>query len=209
LVPQVDFRRVNPHYNPVLYAIGKAVQAIAFNTIWRRKVSGRENVPPFGTPVIFAANHRSLSDPSNVGAALPYPIFYFAKEELFNIPVLGWWLRCVNSFPVRRKEHDVGAFKTAMEVLEIGGGLMFFPEGGRRLDPKRQWQAKAGIGMLACKTGAQIIPVGILGGDRFSKLGALDVRFGKPIFPPSDPKPEDYQRLTDQVIQRIKALCEL
>src|ERR1700682_1420579 len=80
----MNFRDVNPVYNPLLYFIGKNLQALAFRIIWRRKVRGLENVPPFGTPVIFAANHRSLTDPSHVGSSLPYPIFYFVKEELFH-----------------------------------------------------------------------------------------------------------------------------
>jgi 1-acyl-sn-glycerol-3-phosphate acyltransferase len=204
----MNYRDVNPLYSSVLYAIGKIVQAIAFRLIWRRKVRGLENVPPFGTPVIFAANHRSLSDPSNVGSCLSYPIFYFAKEELFLIPVLGWYLRRINSFPVRRKEHDVAAFKTAIEVLKHGGGLMVFPEGGRRLDPNRQWKAKAGVGMLACKTGACVVPVGIKNADRFVQLARLEVAFGKPIYPPKEYTQDDYQRLADDVMQQVKELCQ-
>jgi 1-acyl-sn-glycerol-3-phosphate acyltransferase len=203
----MNFRDVNPYYSPVLYFIGKNLQAMVFRVLWRRKVRGLENVPPFGTPVIFAANHRSLTDPSNVGSSLPYPIFYFAKEELFHVPFIGWYIRRVNSFPVRRKEHDVGAFKTAIDVLEHGGGLMFFPEGGRRLDPARQWKAKPGVGMLACKTGAQVVPVGIKNADRLMQLAKLEVTFGKPVFPPPHPAPDDYQQLTDEVITRIKELC--
>ncbi len=204
----MDFRRVNPDYNPVYYAIGKSVQATAFRLLWRRKVRGLEHVPPFGTATIFAANHRSLSDPSNVGSCLPYPIFYLAKEELFRVPVLGWWLRHVNAFPIRRAEHDVSAFKTAIDVLENGGGLMLFPEGGRRVDPKKQWKAKAGVGMLACKTGARVVPVGIKNADRFTRLAPLEVAFGEAVLPPPHPNREDYQTLTDEVMTRIKELCQ-
>src|SRR5450755_3949413 len=200
----MDFKRLNPEYNGFLYALGKNVQAGAFGLLWRRKVSGLEHVPPFGTATIFAANHRSLSDPSNVGSCLPYPIFYLAKEELFRVPLLGWWLRHVNAFPVRRAENDVGAFKTAIDVLENGGGLMLFPEGGRRLDPKKQWKAKAGVGMLACKTGACVVPVGIKNAVGFTKLAPLEVIFGKPVLPPPDSTRDDYQRFTDEVMIRIK-----
>jgi len=204
----VDFRAVNPVYSPLLYTVGKNLQSAAFQVLWRRRVRGLENVPPLGTPAIFAANHRSLTDPSNVGSALPYPIFYFAKEELFRVPLLGWYIRRVNSFPVRRRENDVGALKTAVDVLESGGGLMLFPEGGRRLDPATQWRAKAGVGLLACKTGARIIPVGIKNADRLKKLAPLEVAFGKPIFPPAEGDREVYQRLADDVMLRIKELCQ-
>jgi len=204
----MNFRDVNPVYSPILYSIGKHVQSTAFRLLWRRKIYGVENIPPFGTPVIFAANHRSLTDPSNVGSCVPYPIFYFAKEELFRVPVLGWYIRRVNSFPVKRKENDVGALKTAVDVLKSGGGLMLFPEGGRRLDPARQWKAKAGVGMLACTTGAQVVPVGIKNAERLTSFAELEVRFGKPIFPPQEASREDYQRLADEVMVRVKELAQ-
>ncbi len=185
----MDFRAVNPVYNPLLYTVGKNLQSAAFQVLWRRRVKGLENVPPLGTPAIFAANHRSLTDPSNVGSALPYPIFYFAKEELFQVPLLGWYIRRVNSFPVKRKENDITALKTAVHVLEGGGGLMLFPEGGRRLDPATQFQAKAGVGLLACKTGARIIPVGIKNAERLNVSGAAGSCFWKTHFSTSECRP--------------------
>jgi 1-acyl-sn-glycerol-3-phosphate acyltransferase len=204
----MNFRDVNPVYSPVLYAIGKAVQTTAFNVIWRRKARGLENIPPFGTPVIFAANHRSYTDPGNAGSCVPYPLFYFAKEELFRVPILGWYIRRVNSFPVRRKENDIGALKTAVHVLEHGGGLVLFPEGGRRLDAARQWKAKAGVALLSCKTGARVIPVGIKNADKILKLGKLEVNFGKAMFPPQNAGRDDYQKFADEIMSRIKELCQ-
>ncbi len=174
-------------------------------------VSGLENVPPFGTPVIFAGqssvSHRSFECRELL---IPYPIFYFAKEELFRVPLLGWYIRRVNSFPVRRKEHDVGALKTALEVLKHGGGLMLFPEGGRRLDPAHQWKAKAGVGMLACMTGARVIPVGNKNAERFlSSFPQLGSRIWETdLFPPKNADHEAYQRFADEVMTRIKELCQ-
>lgn len=202
-----DYRAINDVYSAPIYSISKAFQALALNTLWRRKIYGRENIPPPGTPTLFASNHRSLSDPSNVGSCVPYPIFFFAKEELFKIPVLGWGIRRVNAFPVKRGEHDVGAFKTALKVLDKGGGLLVFPEGGRRLDPKRQWKAKAGVGLLACKTGARIVPVGVTHAESFTKLAPLVVRFGEAFYPPAHPTAEDYQNVADETMRRIKELC--
>src|SRR5688572_7768291 len=78
----------NPYFNPVLYFLGKHFTGLSFDVIWRRKVFGRENIPPPGRGVIFAANHRSLADPNLVGSAIPYPVNFFAKEELFAVPLL-------------------------------------------------------------------------------------------------------------------------
>jgi 1-acyl-sn-glycerol-3-phosphate acyltransferase len=204
----MNFRDVNPVYSGFLYAVGKAFQATALNVIWRRKVRGLENIPPFGTPVIFAANHRSYTDPGNAGSCVPYPLFYFAKEELFQVPILGWYIRRVNSFPVRRKEHDVGALKMAVDILEHGGGLVLFPEGGRRLDPARQWKAKAGVALLSCRTGARVVPVGIKNADRLLKFARLEVNFGKALLPPPAAGRDDYQKFADEIMIRIKELCQ-
>ena len=88
----------NPLFSPALYAVGKFITGGSFDLFWRRQVRGQEHIPPPGTGVIFAANHRSLADPNLVGSAVPYPIHYFAKEELLQVPILGWYIRRVNAF---------------------------------------------------------------------------------------------------------------
>jgi 1-acyl-sn-glycerol-3-phosphate acyltransferase len=201
------FRAANPCFKPSFYAVGKYVQAKAYEVLWRRRVHGRKNIPPAGTPVIFAANHRSYVDPGLAGSAVPYPVFFFAKEELFRLPVLGWYMRRVNSIPVRRGENDVAAFKAAMEALKHGHALMLFPEGGRRRDPAKQFRAKAGVGMLACKSGARVVPVGIKNSDRVMQLKRLEVSFGEPVFPPKDADRDEYHKFADEIMRRIKELC--
>jgi 1-acyl-sn-glycerol-3-phosphate acyltransferase len=158
--------------------------------------------------VIFAGNHRSLADPNLIGSAIPYPVNYFAKEELFAIPLLGWYIRRVNAFPVNRVQTDVGAVKTAQKVLAAGEGLVLFPEGGRRLDPKKQWQAKSGVGMLACSTGAVVVPVGVWNSENFTKLKRVEVRFGKPITPPQESSKEAYQGFSQKIMDEIRKLVE-
>jgi len=198
----------NPYFSPLLYFLGKHFTGGSFDLVWRRKVFGRENIPPRGQAVIFAANHRSLADPNLVGSAIPYPVNYFAKEELFRVPFLGWYIRRVNAFPVNRAEHDIGAVKTAQRILEAGEGLVMFPEGGRRLDSKRQWKVKSGVGLLACTTGARVVPVGVRNSENFTRLGRVEVHFGQPLTPPRDAGREAYETFSRQVIERIRELVE-
>jgi 1-acyl-sn-glycerol-3-phosphate acyltransferase len=178
-----------------------------FGVIYRRRVSGQENIPPHGRGVIFAANHRSLADPNLLGSSVSYPINYFAKEELFHIPLVGWYIRRVNAFPVNRREADVGAVKTAQRILNAGEGLVLFPEGGRRLDPKRQWQAKSGVGLLACTTGAVVVPVGVRNSEHFTRLGKVTVHFGKPLTPPREDSREAYEKFSQVVMSHRRALA--
>jgi 1-acyl-sn-glycerol-3-phosphate acyltransferase len=202
----VSTKAANPYYQPLLYFLGKHITGLSFNTIWRRRVLGREHIPPRGTAAIFAANHRSLADPNLVGSAIPYPVHFFAKEELFHVPLLGWCIRRVNAFPVKRREHDISAFKAAVRILQEGEGLVLFPEGGRRLDPARQWKVKPGLGLLASKTGAQVVPVCVINSDRFTKLSQVTVIFGAPILPPMESSHQAYQAFSDLVMQKIRNL---
>ena len=72
---------------------------------------GRENVPRQGA-VIFASNHVSLLDPPAVNLALPRVPRTMAKAELFK-GFVGWVVRGLGSFPVRRGAPDRSAIRCA------------------------------------------------------------------------------------------------
>lgn len=153
----------------------------------------------------MAANHLSLADPPIIGCALKRHIHFLAKEELFRIPVLGWFIRETNAFPVKRMEHDVSAFKHAQRLLQQGEAMLLFPEGTRQragvLGP-----AKSGVGMLAVKAHVPIIPVLVQHSDHLGSLTRVSVTFGAPIPPRLEVSRADYQPLSDMVMERIQAL---
>jgi 1-acyl-sn-glycerol-3-phosphate acyltransferase len=129
---------------------------------WR--VSGRRNVPMHG-PVIIAPNHISYLDPPIVGSAFDRQIFFMAKVELFEVPFLGWLIRQCGAFPVRRGVADRAALRQADELLHGGEAVRVCPEGTRSEDG-RLVPAELGIAMLALRTGAPVLPIGVDGTDR-------------------------------------------
>src|SRR3989338_6890538 len=131
----------------IIYWISHTFSRIFFMTFGRLDLQGTENIPETGA-AIFASNHLSNFDPNLVGSCVKRPIYYFAKEELFRVPLLGWILAQVNAFPVKRQEHDVGAFKHAHKVLAANQAVLLFPE-GHRSKTGELGKAKAGVGMLA------------------------------------------------------------
>ena len=86
---------------------------------WRLHVHGAERVPLSG-PLIVACNHVSYFDPPALGVAMPRPIHYMAKQELFDIPVLGRVITWLNAFPVDRSRGDRAAIKRSLQVLQNG-----------------------------------------------------------------------------------------
>lgn len=146
------------------------------------KIEGLHNLPKTG-PVIIAANHVSNWDPIMVGVALPRPVHFMAKAELFHNRLLGAVLRGLNAFPVQRGSADRNAIRQALQMLQDGEALGIFPEGARR-KVVAQTSIQPGVAMLALKSGAVIVPVAVSGTERCFPCGwfrPLRVRIGKPL----------------------------
>src|SRR5215472_9213662 len=116
---------------------------ICFITM-RVRLRGRYNLPRKG-PYIIAANHLSWLDVPLVPAFVPGKVIFMAKEEAFHGKI-GWIVRFLGAFPVKRGEHDRQAIRAADQQLKQQKVFMIFPEGTRS---KTQTMAKghAGVGM--------------------------------------------------------------
>ena len=144
-----------------LYRIARRILRPLLCAYFRVRVTGLERVPRSG-PVLLAINHLSMLDPILVGAVIPRPIYFMAKEELFRYPLLGRILRWVHAFPVRRGEPDREAIQYALKRLQEGQVVGIFPEGTRSLDGQLL-TLHGGTALLALKSGAPILPVAITG----------------------------------------------
>jgi 1-acyl-sn-glycerol-3-phosphate acyltransferase len=117
-------------------------------------------------------------------------IHWLGKREMFDWPVVGWIGANGGIHPVDRDHADIEAFRLATRILEKGYVLLVFPEGTRSPTGELQ-EAKDGIAMLALRTGAQIVPVGINNTDAVWKKGrflpspfpgqTVQVRIGGPF----------------------------
>lgn len=167
---------------PLQLRLAAGVGRAVLSSVARVRLEVDGEIPREG-PLIVVANHLSNADPPLVvGWLTPLlgrPMHILAKESLFVGPV-GTILRRNGVTPVRAGGSDMEAFRAARAVLERGDVLCIFPEGTRsrsgRLGP-----AKPGVAMLATRTGAPILPVGISGSDAFLAPGARLPRFGARI----------------------------
>jgi 1-acyl-sn-glycerol-3-phosphate acyltransferase len=154
-------------------------------------VEGAEDVP--NEPgVIVASNHLSIMDPlvvcATVEGLVKRRVRYMAKGEAFAWPVLGRLMTAYGGFGVRRGRPDRDAYRMAREVLASGDWLGLAPEGTRSRTGSLG-EPKQGVALLAVRTGAPILPVGISGterlwpvGGRFPRLGTtVTLRFGSVI----------------------------
>jgi 1-acyl-sn-glycerol-3-phosphate acyltransferase len=189
------------------WAIRKVFMGI-YHVCYRLQVQGLENIPS-GQPFIICANHFSWWDPPLVACLVSHkPVCFMAKEELFRLPVLGWALRRVHAFPVRRGSADRRAIATALHILRNGGILGLFPE-GTRSKTGDLLQPHPGVALIAVKSNAVILPVAIVGPYRL--LRPVRVKIGRPMqFNELDgqkTRAEQLEQVAGQIMAEISRLC--
>ena len=175
-------------------------------------VEGLDRIPKTG-PVIIAANHLSNVDGVVTGGWITEAlrrrrIHWLGKREMFEWPVVGRLAAEGGVHPVDRGSADVEAFRLATRILDAGHVLLVFPEGTRSPDGALQ-EAKDGVALLAQRSGAQIVPVGINNTDGVWKKGqpvplpiprrTVTMRVGEP-FRLSDVVPADADRRTAKTL---------
>jgi len=175
-----------------LIRLGSAVLRVIARAIVRLRIEGDLSALPRSGPLIVAGNHASSADPVLIGAflngILGRPLNWLGKRELVEYPLTGWAFRRAGIHPVDRDAADLEAFRTAMRILEAGQVLAVFPEGTRSRDGGLQ-KVREGVGMLALRSGASVLPVAVIDSDLMWPRGRLlprwgrrvTVRYGKPF----------------------------
>ena len=187
-----------------LYYLGKVVFKLMFLVIYRCKSSGQENIPE-DTGFIIAPNHMSFFDPPLAGCFMKQDLYFMAKQELFDVPILGFIIKRTNAFPVKRGMQDMSAFRNAFTLLENQKALLMFPE-GTRSKTGELGKARPGVGMVACNCQVPIVPVKIINTNNMTKFKKIEIKYGKPVYPPKEHTKEDYLKIAQKVLDDIRAL---
>ena len=191
------------------------VYAILYPLVWifmkifhPWKAVGLENLPEGAA--LLCGNHSTVGDPVYVVCCLGWrrQTHVMAKEEIMKWPVIGFLLKKAGIFGVKRGTADVAALKEALRVLKGGERLLMFPE-GTRVKEGEAAEARTGAAMFSIRTGAPLVPVYIPPKKRIFRK--TTVVFGAPYHPEFEgrkPTPEDYRRIADDLMARIRALGE-
>jgi 1-acyl-sn-glycerol-3-phosphate acyltransferase len=190
--------------NRLVYWIARGLIQPAMRIGFRLERHGREHIPRTG-PVILAANHRSFLDPFVVGVCLRRPVYFVAKQELFEKRWQGWLLNALGAFPIRRGESDDEAVATSKAILARGDAVVIFPE-GTRIRTGSLGRPKRGVGRLALESGAPVVPVAVAGSERTRRGWVVRpvkvrARCGRPLtFPRVDAaSPSLAARVTERI----------
>jgi 1-acyl-sn-glycerol-3-phosphate acyltransferase len=180
-------------------------------TLFRTRGVGADKVPSSG-PVILAPNHFSFMDHFFMGVCIRRKVRFMAKSQLF-VPPMQWIYTHGGVFPVRRGHADEEAFKTAHMILDGGGCIAMYAEGGRSRTGKLGETVKRGIGRLALESGAPVVPIAIHGSSRVRnwkrlRFPKVTVLYGDPIRweRMAAPSREQQQRVANDIFVEIRAL---
>ena len=176
---------------------------VVFKLLWRFKADGAENVPRTG-PVIVASNHLSYLDPVALGIGLPRMVTYLAKKELFEMPVLSFFVRGCGAYPLDREAGGVAAVRAALRVLKEGRCVGIFPEGTRNLSGAAP--EKGGAAFLAALSGAPVVPAAITGTKDAKRFSQIRVVYGKPMVITRNRKADgdDLEKWTAEIMRSIR-----
>jgi 1-acyl-sn-glycerol-3-phosphate acyltransferase len=161
----------------MIYRFARSIWRAYFRVFYRWQVVDRENVPDTGS-VLLVSNHISNLDPPLVGSGIDRKVRFMAKAELFQVSVLGWFLRKVGAFPVKRGAGDRNALRTVFKILDEGEVLGMFPEGTRSKSGEVE-EAHSGAAAFALRSQATLIPVAIVG--KYKRFRPIKVVYGQPV----------------------------
>jgi len=200
---------------PYLYHFIHVATRPLFKSLFKFQVFNSENVPSTGG-VMLMINHASYLDPIFIGAAVNRNLHYMARSTLFKPEIIGKFLRILNAFPVHLGSLDRAAIKHALQILDEGDLLLIFPEGTRSVDGTLG-KAQDGIGFMAYRTKADVVPVFLDGtykawprGSKMIKTAKITVSFAKPldmsVYRNCEATRETYSKIGAEVMARIAEL---
>lgn len=189
------------------------ISRLLFRLLTRLRVHGR--VPPTG-PVIIAGNHVAVLEVPMMAVYAGRMVEIIGTDDI-PLPLPQRAMMTVyGHIPIRRGSFDRQALRQALAVLEAGGAVGIFPEGG-------VWEEDAlalrgGVAWLSQKAGVPVVPVGF-GGTRGApgrilrlQRPRLTINIGAPIYPPTSANGRahlskaELEAYTEQIAAALAAL---
>lgn len=198
--------------SPAIYRFCRGVLRHTWARLHPVQVEGLEHLPASG-PAIICPKHQRWEDIIAVGVALPPPLYYIAKAELFVTPLQREFLRALGGVPVDRQNPraTLSSFRQLLPLLQHQAYIVLFPEGTYfrgRMGPGKhrlvqmilKLQEQNGLRALP------FVPVGLSYESTLKSSGwSVTVRVGTPLFAPGAKQAEG---LTQAIMEKIARLCQ-
>jgi 1-acyl-sn-glycerol-3-phosphate acyltransferase len=162
---------VHSREDPWLYTVARLVLVPVVSVYGRFTFIGVERLPERG-PAIVVSNHHSHLDPVFLGVSFSRPLHFMADVVQFRRGFVGPIIARLGAFPLLKGHPDRAGLERGLELLRRGRVIALFPEGDLYTD-RRLHEFGRGLGFLALRSGAPVLPVGITGADGVLRYGRL------------------------------------
>jgi len=165
----------------LVWAVGRPVIGIPTELMTRLRCYGRDRMPQQGGLVV-ALNHLHWIDIPAFGYVSPRNLYFVAKAEAHETPLLGPFIRLFGSFSVRRGESDREAVRRMREVVRSGEALGVFVEGTRQRTGV-PGHVQPGAAMVALQEDVPVVCGAIEGSQtwRLGNFAPVSVAWGEPM----------------------------
>jgi 1-acyl-sn-glycerol-3-phosphate acyltransferase len=190
------------------WLVGRPVFNVLVRTFAPLRVYGSERIPRHGG-LVLCCNHFSWLDPWAFGLAVPRTVFYIAKQEAHDTPVMGPFIRMFGTEPIRRGESDREAVRAMREIVRRGDTLGMFPEGTRQ--KREPGPVLPGAAMVAVQEGTPVV-CGAIEGTQEWRLGnfrPVSIAYGEPFSLDGLPRnSRGYREGSERIQHEIRTLWE-
>lgn len=161
---------------------------------------------------VYVANHLSYYDTPVLFAKLPFQFRILAKQALWKVPFIGWYLNRSGQVPVDQTSArgTIASLNRGVATLKAGRPLVIFPEGGRTSTGQTQ-PFVSGAAYMAIKAQVPMVPITLVGTYELLPIHIyhltprpLKVIVGDPI-PTTGLTTRDADALTQQIRSVIEA----
>jgi 1-acyl-sn-glycerol-3-phosphate acyltransferase len=190
------------------WLVGRPIFATLVRTFAPLRTYGTDRVPREG-PLVLCFNHFSWLDPWAIGAGCPRTIYYVAKQEAHDTPLMGWFIRIFGTLSVRRGESDREAVRLMRDVVRRGDALGMFPEGTRQ--SREPGPVQPGAAMIAVQEQVPVVCAAIEGTQRwrFGNFEPVSIAWGEPITVDHHPRnSKGYRDAAVDIQQELRRLWE-
>jgi 1-acyl-sn-glycerol-3-phosphate acyltransferase len=144
----------------VAHAWARTMLALAFSRV---AIVGEEKLVP-GQAAVYASNHLSYMDTPVLFAMLPFQFRILAKQALWKIPFVGWYLRRSGQVPIDASSprSAIAGLLRGVKALNHGLPIFVFPEGARSPQGTLRTMA-SGAAFMAIRAGVPLVPLTLIG----------------------------------------------
>ncbi len=197
--------------NSLIYSLTKKLAQLVFSIFYQMEISDNQDLPEKG-PVVILPKHQYWTDIPIVSLVFKQLLYFVAKRELFEYPLIRDYLLLLGGIPIDRRQtiKTLDSFKNLLNLLRAGEKIVIFPEGTYFREGVGGGKSRL-IQMILklqeeLKEKIPFVPVGIHYGRRVGLRRRVEIRIGPPLFAE---KESDAPYLTERAMEEISLLSKM